>query len=382
MRIAYDAKRLFNNFTGLGNYSRTLLDGQLKNYPEDLHLLYTPKVRATEQTQPYIRRNRCRVVRPGALFPRGFWRTFGLAGRAAKDRVDLFHGLSHELPIGLVRRRIPSVVTMHDVAWHTFPQMYHAIDRRIYDLKARYACRYATRIVAISESTKRDVMQYYGIGEEKISVVYQPAQPLFYHPPTPEIARRIARVAVEDLPQDYLLYVGAINSRKNLLGLVKAVEQLSAADRLPLLIVGRGREYEVEVRKYVAEHHLDAIIRFLPHIRNNEDLQVLYCCARAFVYPSFYEGFGLPVVEAMLSSCPVVTTSVSSLPEAGGPAALYVAPDSVEELTAALQVVVNDESRRRTMVTRGLEHAQTTFSPDALARRMHDLYEEVITGRL
>ena len=109
MRIAYDAKRLFNNFTGLGNYSRTLLDGQLKNYPEDLHLLYTPKVRATEQTQPYIRRNRCRVVRPGALFPGGFWRTFGLAGRAAKDRVDLFHGLSHELPVGLVRRRIPSI---------------------------------------------------------------------------------------------------------------------------------------------------------------------------------------------------------------------------------------------------------------------------------
>ena len=84
----------------------------------------------------------------------------------------------------------------------------------------------------------------------------------------------------------------------------------------------------------------------------------------------------------MLSSCPVVTTSVSSLPEAGGPAAIYVAPDSVEELTAALQVVVNDEARRQAMITRGLEHAQTTFSPDALARRMHDLYEEVITGRL
>ena len=84
----------------------------------------------------------------------------------------------------------------------------------------------------------------------------------------------------------------------------------------------------------------------------------------------------------MLSSCPVVTTSVSSLPEAGGPAAIYVAPDSVEELTAALQVVVNDESRRQAMITRGLEHAQTTFSPDTLARRMHDLYEEVITGRL
>lgn len=378
MRIAFDAKRLFNNFTGLGNHSRTTLDILTEFFPESEYLLLTPKIRENAVTQPYLQHEHCSLVMPKgpirSFSPCGaLWRTFSLAKVAAEHGATVFHGLSNELPTGLKQHGLRSVVTIHDVAFRTFPDMYHWHDRQIYDLKWRYACRHADHIIAISESTRQDVLRFYGVPEERVSVVYQPVQRLFYTPQAEP--RLVAEQAVGSLPKDYILYVGSVNSRKNLLGIVQAMELLPPDLRLPLVVVGQGGEYRQRVMDYIAAHQLEKHVLWAGSVNDNRQLQALYQCAVLFVYPSFYEGFGLPVVEAQLSGCPVVTSNVSSLPEAGGPHSLQADPTSAESIADCLSRVLTDSELRRRMTTEGQAYARRTFDPQSLARQLFATYQ-------
>lgn len=378
MRIAFDAKRLYNNFTGLGNYSRTMIDILSENFPNNEYLLYTPKIKVNDITEAYLTKEHCRTVLPHGMFKGGIWRTFAQAADLRTDGVELFHGLSHEIPIGLKGKNIPSVVTIHDVAFKTFTGMYHWHDRRIYDLKFRYSCNNADHIIAISECTKKDIIRFYGIAEEKVSVIYQPVQSLFYSPLDSNSAREIADSAISNLPKDFMLYVGSINSRKNLLSVVKAIETMPEQERIPLVIVGNGREYKTEVKKYISSHQLDKYFIWASNIRDNKQLQALYTSARLFVYPSFYEGFGLPVVEAMLCGCPVLTSNVSSLPEAGGPLSLQVNPNDIEDIANAMTKGLADEELRDKMIDGGREYALDNFSPEGQAKKLMSVYWNVI----
>lgn len=375
MKIAFDAKRLYNNFTGLGNHSRTTIDILTENFPENEYLLYTPKVKLNKVTEPYLTKEKCRTIFPSGIAKGSVWRTFVQSKDLKRDEADIFHGLSHEIPLGLKSKGIPSVVTIHDVAFKTFTQMYHWHDRQIYDLKFRYSCNNADRIIAISECTKKDIMRFYGIPEERISVVYQPVQKLFYTPLDIEEARRMADNAISGLPKDFMLYVGSINSRKNLLSIVKALEVMPASLRMPLLIVGNGREYKTEVQKYIASRGIEKYFIWATNIRDNHQLQALYTCAKLFIYPSFYEGFGLPVVEAMLNGCPVVTSNVSSLPEAGGPTSLQVDPNSVEAISDAMAIAIENEDLRNAMISSGWQYAIDKFSPENIANQLMSIYK-------
>ena len=350
MIIGYDAKRYYHNFTGLGNYSRTLIRILKENYPENEYILYDG----------------------GA-----YRRTFGEVSDMKRQGVELFHGLSHEMPVGLGKAHIPSVVTMHDVAFKTFKQMYTFVDRQIYDIKWRYACNHSNRIIAISESTKRDVMRFYDVPEEKIDIVYQPVQDIYYTPITKEKARKTVEGLNADIPQNYMLYVGSIYSRKNLLSIVKALELLPHDLQIPLVIVGNGHEYKRLVQNYVQQHHLSHLCIWLKGL-DETVLQSLYTCASLFVYPSFYEGFGLPVVEAMLCRCPVVTSNVSSLPEAGGPGSLKASPTDIEEISQYMRVTLEDETQRKNMIEVGVDYASRHFNPEHIASQLIQVYEKTV----
>ena len=362
MRIGFDAKRLYNNFTGLGNHSRTTIDILTAEYPENAYYLYTPKLRLNPVTSPYLQKTGCHTVQPQGLLRGGLWRTVGLPADLKRDGIELFHGLSNELPLGIRRTGIPSVVTIHDVAFRTFTDMYHWADRQIYDLKWRYAVRQADRIIAISQCTKRDIIRFYDIDEQKIDVVYQPVTPRYYSP-----------IPRTDAPP-YMLYVGAVNSRKNLLGIVKAMELLPSDLDLPLYIVGNGHEYKREVQSYIAAHGIQSRFRWLGGL-SHEELHQLYTDALLFVYPSFYEGFGLPVVEAMLSGCPVVTSDRSSLPEAGGPYSLKANPESPEDIRDKMFQALTDTALRTHMITGSRDYAMQTFHPTVLAHRLMQVYK-------
>ena len=373
MRIAFDAKRLFCNSTGLGNYSRTLVRALASQYPDNEYVLFTPRIRLPEQSAPFRSLPGVRTVLPRGLVRGSLWRSYSLAALVEREHCNVYHGLSHELPHDIRRSGARTVVTMHDVAWRTFPAMYKSYDRAIYDRKARHACRVADAVVCISEATARDVQQFYDVPREKLHVVYQPVQPHYYLPMEgAEVRRRLERMPM--VPADYLLYVGSVNSRKNLLGAVQALELLPPSVRIPLLVVGGGREYKQKVEAYVAAHGLEQLVRFLPRVDDDLDLQALYTGACAFVYPSFYEGFGLPVVEAELCATPVVMSTVSCLPEAAGPYAETADPSSPEAIRDALLRLLDDDERRADLGRRAQDWAARTFSTQRFAEQMMQVY--------
>ena len=375
MKIGFDAKRLFNNFTGLGNHSRTTVDILTEYYPGNEYLLYTPKIKLNTVTAPYLEKEHCRTIQPKGLIRGGLWRSFCLAGAAKRDAADIFHGLSNELPSGL---EVPSVVTIHDVAFRTFPDMYHAIDRFTYNQKWRYACSKADRIIAISESTRQDVIRFYDVDPGKVDVLYQPVNNLFYTDSKgscpPSLAQRIKN-------EPYILYVGSINSRKNLLGAIKAVELLPKDLQIPIIVIGDGREYKQKVLKYIEAHKLQDLVIFSPEKVGLEGLRYLYRNAGMLVYPSFYEGFGLPIVEALLSNCPVVTSNISSLPEAAGPHSLLADPGNIQEISEMISKVLTDDTLRSSMIEKGYRYAMNKFNPERLAGSLMDIYQRVINTR-
>lgn len=368
MKIGFDAKRLYNNFTGLGNYSRTTIDILTEYVPQHQYFLYTPKVTKNEVTLPYLQSAKCRTCLPEGTMKGSLWRSYGLAGDLQRDEIDLFHGLSNEIPTGLAKRGIPSVVTIHDVAFHTFKDMYRWHDRMIYHQKWKYACRHANHIIAISESTKADIIHFFNVPEEKISVIYQPVNKVYYE----------ENVKIKELKNvnPYMLYVGSVNSRKNLLGIVKAMELLPTDLQIPLTIVGGGGSYKRQVEQYIAEHHMEHLFHWTSAI-DSVSLKQLYAQATLFLYPSFYEGFGLPVVEALLSGCPVLTSNTSSLPEAGGPDSLQTDPRNIEEIRDGIVRILTDDSLRKQMIEGGRQYALDKFHPETIAGQLANIYEKM-----
>lgn len=372
MRIGFDAKRLFNNFTGLGNHSRTTVDILTEFHPGNEYLLYTPKIKHNAVTDQYLDKADCRTILPHGLLRGSAWRTFSLAQTAKKDGADIFHGLSNELP---ARLDIPSVVTIHDVAFKTFPDMYHATDRFTYNLKWRHACKTADRIIAISQSTKQDIVRFYGVDPDRIDIVYQPVNRIYYTDGTGACPATLEQY-VNGKP--YMLYVGSINSRKNLLGIVKAIELLPEDLRIPLVVIGDGREYKQKVLEYISAHNLQDAVVFSPEKVGTEGLRYLYRNARMLVYPSFYEGFGLPVVEALLSHCPVITSNVSSLPEAAGPDSLMVEPSDIRDIADKISMLMTDDTLRLEITDKGFRYAMDSFSPKILADRLMSIYKQLV----
>ncbi len=398
MKIAFDAKRAYCNFTGLGNHSRTTLDILTQYYPENEYLLYTPKIKQNDVTAHYRQHQHLQTIMPTGIVKGGLWRTFRLADEVKKAKADVFHGLSNELPIGIHRNGVPSVVTIHDVAFKTFTEMYHWQDRQIYDVKWRYAVNHASSIIAISECTKQDILRFYNVPEEKVQVVYQPVSPFYYEQAEMMLqntssAASLQRMRASDeahsalctqkedgiaMQNPFMLYVGSINSRKNLLGAVKALELLPESVRIPLYIVGGGREYKREVEQYVHEHQLDKWCIFLTNV-SNDQLHVLYRKALLFVYPSFYEGFGLPLVEARLSGCPVITSNVSSLPEAAGKHSLFASPDDPQALSYAMELLIINDDLHSTLAMQSMKEALETLHPKVLAEQLMQVYGKVLS---
>ncbi len=371
LRIGYDAKRLFNNFTGLGNYSRTLLANLAEYYPDNAYFLYSPKITKNEETHFFLNSALFNVQMPG----RGsgaYWRSFGIRRDLLRHKVQLFHGLSHEIPFGLEKAGIRSIVTIHDLIFERFPEHYPFIDRKIYGLKFRYACQHAGHIVAISENTKRDIIEFYGIRPEKISVIYQSCHERYMVEKSRKSFEALRRRY--HLPEDYLLTVGSITARKNLTGIIRALELLPESCRLPLVVVGRGGRYRAKVQALIQKNGMEHLVRFID--AGFDDLPTIYQKASVFLYPSFYEGFGIPILEALFSKTPVLTSNVSSLPEAGGPGAHLVDPHRPEEIAAGIEKILSDEAYRQELIEKGYAHAQQ-FRGEPLAREMMELYVKV-----
>lgn len=375
MRIGFDAKRAFQNRTGLGNYSRTLVTSLAEYYPEHQYVLFAPKVK------PLYRPPRAAVT----ITPQRFlhkllkpvWRSRWVSGELQSHGIDIFHGLSAELPFGIHRTGVASTVTMHDLIFERYPKQYNPIDVATYRKKAKYACEAATQVIAISTQTKADLIEFYGVPEEKIPVCYQACDPSFQAPRDPQTVRQM--LVRYNLPSEYFLYVGSVIERKNLARIAEAMFLLKDRLNVPLIVLGDGGAYKEKVKKYLAEKGLTSRVIFLNEVTKFafRDLPALYQGALALLYPSTFEGFGIPILEALWSQTPVVTSTGSCFTETGGNAALYVDPFSVESIADGMFRVAGEPALRQGMTERGLLHAER-FTPEKCAAAVMQVYQNIL----
>jgi glycosyltransferase involved in cell wall biosynthesis len=324
---------------GIHNY----IDNLLKHLPAaDPDFRYTVFVGEGEPQmsagQAAIRRTRLPTIRPTV---RIFWEQFVQPLELGRIRPDLLHSLAFVSPVAAL---CPAVVTVYDLSFKLFPERFLPAQRLYLSAFTAYSCRQARRVIAISESTKADVVRVFGLSPDKVDLAQPGVLPEFYARPSAEIE---AFRAAEGLPGRFILYLGTLEPRKNLGTLLQAFQDVSRDQRdLHLVLAGAKGWLYADLFKLTQELGLADRVHFPGYVAA-EALPLWYNSASVFAYPSSYEGFGLPVIEALACGRPVVTSNVSSLPEAGGVVALQVSPGNPAALAQALRQALDGEQQAR-----------------------------------
>lgn len=370
--IGFDGKRAVMNYTGIGNYSRLALESILPLMPDTTLRLYTPRLRENPRLTELLRSDRVELRTPdtlaGRLMPH-VWRSRTLSDQLRREHPALYHGLSNELPVGIRETGIPSVVTIHDLIFLRHPEFYHHADVEICDCKFRYAAENADRVIAISQRTADDLRELYNIPEEKIRIVYQGCSPIFSQPIAPQ--------KIEELQQlygRYIIGVGTIEKRKNQLLTVRALSALPKD--INLVLVGRKTTYVKEILSESKRLGLTERIFLLENVPMSE-IPALYAASLFASYPSYYEGFGIPMLEAIAAGVPLVAATGSCLEEAGGPGAIYVNPDDVDAYVSAANKLIDNRMLREEMVARGRQYIQR-FAPEKFGQGLVNVYNELL----
>ena len=375
MIIGFDAKRIVRNNTGLGNYCRTLINDMIRCNDNNMKLLlYTPDKGRDSLRNQIIESDNSKFIFPKKKLRKiykSLWRTKYIVKQLIDDKVQIFHGLSGELPLGLKNSGIKSVVTIHDLIFLRHPQYYHWIDRKIYTWKFRQTIKQADHIIAVSECTKRDILEFGKINPEKISVIYQSCNPKYINQPTENDVEETRKKY--DLPKRYLLNVGTIEERKNLMLAVKSLRLLP--EDIHLVAVGKQTKYADKIKKYAEKTGVSQRLHLLSGVTDDE-LNVIYKKAEVFVYPSRYEGFGIPIIEAIFCGLPVVACTGSCLEEAGGPSCLYVNPDDTEAMAKSIMQLLDNEEERRERIISSMEYVQK-YKGTNIANAVFEVYERL-----
>lgn len=366
MKIGYDAKRLFFNGSGLGNYSRSTVEMVATMAPEGTsQLLFSPKegnkYGFAMHDDPRYNIEVCYPSHGSMRMFGSLWRSSFMGADIRRHGVDLFHGLSHELPADIARSGARSIVTMHDLIFVRYPELYKPLDRALYIQKYRKSCNLADRIIAISHQTKTDLVDLWDIAPDKIDVVYQGCDRMFYDATTSE-QRDSVRQRYNLPPEQFILSVGTVERRKNLMLTLKAM--VGGRITVPLVVCGRWTSYKTELDDFARKNGISHLLHFHNDIRF-EDLPAIYQMSSVVVYASLFEGFGIPILEAMNCGVPVITSAGGVFSETGGTACLYVDPTSVEAMQGALHRLFSDSALREQMILKGRSHA-LGFRPEAL----------------
>lgn len=386
MNIGFDAKRAAQNRTGLGNYSRFVIRILSEKFAGNQYHLYTPK----PHRMPYLQeiptlKHLFLHFPPQGIWSRirSLWRVWGITKDIQKDGIQIFHGLSNELPLNIgtpEQRKMKAggkgckyIVTVHDLIFIHTPQYYHWIDRQIYNFKFRRACRCADRVIAVSEYTKQEIMHYYHTPESKIDVVYQGCDPVF----SQEIEEgKLQEVKARyQLPDKFVLYVGSIEERKNLMLVAKAMAELNRRAAIHVVAVGRRTAYVDQIQDFLKAQGIDHLFHFY-HQVPYADLPAFYKWASTFAYPSRIEGFGIPLLEAISSGVPAIGCTGSCLEEAGGPNSIYVNPDDAKGMADAILRTCTDEPLRQHMISEGKKYA-LNFSDEKQSHDLMKVYENL-----
>jgi len=371
MILGFDAKRFFHNKTGLGNYSRDLIRILAQYHPENTYLIYNPKPKKIDRIQidgkiiierlPETKKDR----KLSSL-----WRLFSIGSQIKKDQVEIYHGLSGEIPIGLNNSGIKTVVTIHDLIFMRYPNLYSYFDRKIHYYKFKYAANKADLVIAISEQTKTDIVTYLKINPDKIKVIYQGCAPVFKENIPSEFIE-LTRKKYQ-LPTNFILNVGTIEKRKNVLSVIKAIKEIDTH----LVIIGKKTAYFSEINTYILENNLQNKVIFLENVELKE-LASIYRMATVFIYPSVFEGFGIPIIEALYSKTPVITSKGGCFSEAGGENSVYIDALNPEKIRIELSELLANPEKREVMKQKGFEFVQK-FNDEIIAQNWIETYNEIL----
>jgi glycosyltransferase involved in cell wall biosynthesis len=368
MRIAIDARKLHD--FGIGTYIRNLLAGlaRIDQETEYIVLCDPHDADAVNDLAPNFRAV-VETARPYSLGEQ-VWIPLSLV----RERAHLLHEPHYVLPPAV---RCRTVVTIHDCIHLMFPQYLPGRLAHVYARVSMWsAVHKADRILTVSEASKKDILRFFGVDPEKVVVIYNAIDERFLAPPD-EVRMDQVRQRYQ-LDHPFLLYVGNIKPHKNIERLIDAFGRARASglDDLRLVIIGDEISKYPPLRQAVHRHRLDKYVRFLG-FQPYDTLAAFYRLARAFVFPSLYEGFGLPPLEAMACGTPVVTSNVSSLPEIAGGAAILVDPYDSQSIAEGMKRAVCDEATRTQMIERGLARARD-FSWAQSVSTIHRIYMEVL----
>ena len=383
MIIGYDGKRAFQNKTGLGNYSRSLVTILSANFTENRYILFAPKCTGLFDIDGIENiETRCPQTAFYKRFP-ALWRRGGMIKGIRGAGVNIYHGLSNELPHGIKNTGVKTIVTIHDLIFERFPETYNFDERYTHRWKIKRACKIADAVIAISKQTRDDLVNLYGIKAEKIFTCYQSCNPIFEK----QILEK-EKAAVKkkyQLPDKYFLFVSSITKRKNLLAVCRALILLKDKTAIPLVIIGDGKKEKGIVKQAMKLNGIEDRLIFLNELpaakessfTTGEDFPAIYQQALALVYPSIFEGFGLPVLEALWSGLPVICSNTSSLPEVAGDAALYFAPDDFAMLATHIMNIASNDALVAALQAKGFRQAQK-FTNEKYADDIMNIYKKTL----
>ncbi|MFW9804972.1 MAG: glycosyltransferase family 4 protein [Candidatus Thorarchaeota archaeon] len=372
MRVAIDAHMVGMRETGNEVYITNLIRALQSMEMPDIEFVILQTARSESPLDPARPAENFRVVRviPANSFVRIPW---SIPRQVRRKQVDVLH-MTYNAPPWLSSSAL--VVSVHDLAYRLYPQYYSPRARLILSLLIPLSIRRAERVTTLSENSRQDIVREYGLSADKIVVTSAAASPEFQ---VVEDRRRLGAVRARyGLRESFVLAVGNLEPRKNLSGLVRAYAALrqSGAISQQLVIVGQAHWQGSAVSAEVKKLGLSREVVFTGYVPI-DDLVMLYNAATVFVYPSLYEGFGLPILEAMSCGTPVITSNLASIPEVAGEAALLVSPQSEEDLAQVLGRVLVDESLRHKLREKGLRQA-AQFSWGKTAHRLLEAYKDAM----
>lgn len=376
MRIGFDAKKIVSNLTGIGNYSRGLVN--LLSHGEDKCVLFAPG-KGSERCLAGLEVNdNVEFVYCGSSsgLGRAYWRNIAMTDDVRRSGVDIFHGVSNELPFGIKKAGCKTVVTIHDLIFLRYPHTYDWLSRKILEVKTRYACRVADRIIAVSEQTKRDIVDFYGVDPGKIDVLYQGCHADFRKKVGPEEIAEVRKLY--NLPERYMVSVGTIEDRKNHKTVVEAMARLQ--DDVPLVIVSKHTHLQKKIEAQVAKLGLEGKVKIINGVPFKH-LPAIYQGSVLAIYLSYFEGFGIPVLEGIASGVPVIAATGSCLEEAGGGGAIYCQPFDADAVAGAMHELLNSEGKRSELVAMGAKHLDN-FTDEVLGERLRKFYDRVLSDKM
>ena len=373
MKIGINALLMTGARAGIGNYIYNLVKslGQVDTYNK--YRVFLNEDSFGEVMSSNQEAARIKLLGLGS-WARILWEQVNLPFILKKSDVDIMHFPDYAMPV--VFEGIPSIITVHDLSFRVYPETFSKGKLYTKLLLIKPSLKKARRIIADSHSTRKDLLEYYQVPENKIEVIPIGVNRQFFRPMAEEEVLEYCRLK-NNLETGYILYVGTLEPRKNITALIKAFSLLKQDYKLSRKLViagGKGWLFE-EIFRLVESLNLNQDVIFTGYVPDAE-LPLLYNGAGVFVYPSLYEGFGLPPLEAMACGTPVVTSSVSSVPEVVGDAGLMVEPLNVEALSEAIYRVLNDPQLAAELSAKGIERAQK-FSWAETARKTLAVYEEV-----